>query len=86
MSNRDADDNYIERRANSVTRAEFTELKTNVESVKVALVENTEMTKDIKALLYSFKIMMHIGKWLSVIALTFTATVAAVKSGMGIFK
>lgn len=43
--------------------------------------ENTEITKDVRDILGSFKVMMHIGKWVTVIASMFAAIFAAWKSG-----
>lgn len=60
----------IERRRDSVSREEFDNL---VDAVS----ENTELTKDIRGLLLSFKVMMHIGKWVSVIATMIVAVAAA---------
>lgn len=65
-----------ERRRDAVTRREFDELVRKVDRNVELTEENTIITKDVRDLLASFKVMAHIGKWVTVIA-TMCAAVAA---------
>jgi hypothetical protein len=87
-----------ERRKDHVTRAEFDELRAQCTGLAVKLDEtadevkrNTAITEEVRNILASFKVMAHIGKWVTVIAGTVTAVVAcavaimaAIKSGVGL--
>lgn len=72
-----------ERRQDSVTRAEFDSLVRKVDANTVLTHESVELAKDVKGLLLSFKVMAHIGKWVTVIAAMFAAVIAAWQSMRG---
>lgn len=66
-----------ERRRDAVTRAEFDALVEKVEENTELTRESVELTKEVKGTLLGFKVMMHIGKWVSVIATMIAAVAAA---------
>lgn len=69
---------FRERRA-SVSREEFNTLSRKVDELGETIEENTVITKDIRNIVGSFKVMMHIAKWVTAIAMMFTALLAVVK-------
>lgn len=76
---------HTERRRDAVSREEFNALVDKVDANTILTGESVELTKDVKALLLSFKVMMHIGKWVTVIATMVAAVLAAwhsVKGGL----
>jgi len=50
-----------------------------VESLKAAVHENTEITKQVAAVLSTFKVTLAIGKWISAVGGGFAVVVAVMK-------
>lgn len=66
-----------ERRREAVTRTEFDDLVKKVVDNTSLTAESVALSREVKALLLGFKVMMHIGKWVTVIATMIAAITAA---------
>lgn len=70
-------DEMQERRRDAVSRAEFDDLVEKVDANTSLTKESVDLAKEVKGLLLGFKVMMHIGKWVTVIATMIAAVAAA---------
>lgn len=56
----------------------------DVDSVKRKLDENTEITNQVRDILASFRVLMVVAKWFTIIAGAITAGIAMLKAGAGV--
>lgn len=75
-----------ERRTSFVSRDEFLELSAKVTHLHDCIEKNTSITEDVRDILASFKVMLHIGKWVAAIAGAIAATLVAIKAGLDLRK
>lgn len=62
--------------------ARVTQLVSDVHDLKRQMAENTEVTKDVRDILGSFKVMRAVAAWIAAVV----GAIVAIKHGFNIFK